>query len=213
MAIEGDFETIPGAPLILFGLPDRRPARVEYAVEIPNLGSLILTHRSNAPLQASTPYRAQNWPPVPVIFWSFRIMVGIGLLMVGLGLLSLYARWRGRFINRAAASRSRWPWGRRASSRCWRAGSPPRSAGSPIRSMACCAPRIGLAARRAGGRLLAGRLRHRLFLVFARGPALHAAADGHAAASRRSRDRAADTRPAPPASRRPPASSPKDPVG
>jgi cytochrome d ubiquinol oxidase subunit I len=37
----------------------------------------------------------ENWPPVPVIFWSFRIMVGIGFLMLGLGLFSLWARWRG----------------------------------------------------------------------------------------------------------------------
>ena len=37
----------------------------------------------------------ENWPPVPIIFWSFRIMVGMGFLMLGLGLFSLWTRWRG----------------------------------------------------------------------------------------------------------------------
>jgi cytochrome d ubiquinol oxidase subunit I len=41
----------------------------------------------------------ENWPPVPVVFWSFRIMVGMGLLMVALGLLSLFMRWRGALYD------------------------------------------------------------------------------------------------------------------
>ena len=41
----------------------------------------------------------ENWPPVPITFWSFRIMVGMGLLMFGLGLFSLWCRWRGTLFE------------------------------------------------------------------------------------------------------------------
>src|SRR5216684_3451801 len=96
MAMEGHFDSHPdGAPLILFGLPDETAGKVKYAVEIPKLGSLILKHSIDAPLAGLDTVPRQNWPPVPITFWSFRIMVGMGLLMMGLGLFSLWARWRG----------------------------------------------------------------------------------------------------------------------
>jgi cytochrome d ubiquinol oxidase subunit I len=68
---------------------------MRYAVEIPKASSLVLKHSLDAPLNGLDTVPRQNWPPVPVIFWSFRIMVGIGFLMLGIGVLSLYARWRG----------------------------------------------------------------------------------------------------------------------
>ena len=46
----------------------------------------------------------ENWPPVPITFWSFRIMVGMGLLMFGLGLFSLWCRWRGTLFELAAVA-------------------------------------------------------------------------------------------------------------
>src|ERR1700674_875340 len=96
MAMEGHFDSHPnGAPLILFGLPDEAAAKVKYAIEIPKMGSLILKHSPNAPLAGLDTVPRENWPPVPITFWSFRIMVGMGFLMLGLGLLSLWARWRG----------------------------------------------------------------------------------------------------------------------
>ena len=100
MAMEGHFDSHPnGAPLILFGLPDRQAAKVEYAVEIPRLGSLVLKHSPDAPLAGLDTVPRENWPPVPITFWSFRIMVGLGFLMFGLGLLSAWARWRGVLFN------------------------------------------------------------------------------------------------------------------
>src|SRR5260370_31147286 len=59
------------------------------------LGSLILKHSIDAPLAGLDTVPRENWPPVPITFWSFRIMVGMGFLMVGLGLFSLWSRWRG----------------------------------------------------------------------------------------------------------------------
>jgi len=100
MAMEGHFDSHPdGAPLILFGLPDREQQTVHYKIEIPKLSSLILKHDLNAPLAGLDTVPRENQPPVAIVFWSFRIMVGIGFLMVGLGLLSLYARWRGRLYD------------------------------------------------------------------------------------------------------------------
>ncbi len=96
MAMEGHFDSHPnGAPLILFGLPSEAAGKVKYAVEVPKLGSLILKHSPDAPLSGLDTVPRQNWPPVPITFWSFRIMVGMGFLMLALGLFSLWARWRG----------------------------------------------------------------------------------------------------------------------
>jgi cytochrome d ubiquinol oxidase subunit I len=95
LAMEGDYAPSPdGAPLILFGLPDDAAAQVRHAVSIPKLGSLILKHDPDAPLPGLTDFPREDWPPVAVVFWSFRIMVAIGLAMLGLGLWSLVARYR-----------------------------------------------------------------------------------------------------------------------
>ncbi|MGC2081763.1 MAG: cytochrome ubiquinol oxidase subunit I [Bradyrhizobium sp.] len=97
MAMEGHFESHQdGAPLYLFGLPDMAAGRLRYAVGIPKLGSLILKHAPDAPMAGLDTVPRQDWPPVPITFWAFRIMVGLGFLMLGLGLFSLWERWRGR---------------------------------------------------------------------------------------------------------------------
>jgi cytochrome bd ubiquinol oxidase subunit I len=96
MAMEGHFaSSAHGAPLVLFGLPDQAQARIRYSVEIPKLSSLILKHDLNAPLEGLDTIPREDWPPVAVVFWSFRIMVGLGMAIFGLGLLSLWARLRG----------------------------------------------------------------------------------------------------------------------
>ena len=96
MAMEGHFQSHPdGAPLILFGWPDQSAAEVKYAIQIPKASSLILKHSPDAPLAGLETVPRDNWPNVPLVFWAFRIMVGIGFLMLGIGLVSLLARWRG----------------------------------------------------------------------------------------------------------------------
>jgi cytochrome bd ubiquinol oxidase subunit I len=107
MAMEGHFQSHPdGAPLILFGLPNQKEQRVDYAVEIPKISSLILKHDPNAPLAGLDTIPRKNQPPVAVVFWTFRIMVGIGFAMLGLGLWSLFARLRGKLYD--------WKWLHRA---------------------------------------------------------------------------------------------------
>ena len=93
MAMEGHFRSHPeGGPLILFGIPDDDAQTMKYSVEVPKLSSLILKHDANAPLAGLDTIAPQDRPPVEVVFWSFRVMVGLGLLMLLLGLASLVAR-------------------------------------------------------------------------------------------------------------------------
>ena len=97
MAMEGHYKSYPdGAPLVFFGIPNSVENRVDYAVEIPNLSSLILRHDLHAPLAGLDTVPVENRPPIGIVFWAFRIMVGLGFLMASLGLLSLYARARGK---------------------------------------------------------------------------------------------------------------------
>jgi len=100
MAMEGHFDSHPeGAPLILFGIPDSESKTVRYAIEIPKLSSLILKHDLNAPMDGLDTIPDDEEPPVGMVFWSFRIMVGIGFAMLGVGLWSLYARARKRLYD------------------------------------------------------------------------------------------------------------------
>ncbi|WP_395612756.1 cytochrome ubiquinol oxidase subunit I [Allosphingosinicella sp.] len=95
MALEGHFQSHPeGAPLYLFGWPDQAAQTLRAPVAIPHLGSLLLEHDWNAPMRGLDTVPREDQPPVAIVFWSFRIMVGIGFLMLGLGLWSLVARWR-----------------------------------------------------------------------------------------------------------------------
>ena len=100
MAMEGHYQSHPdGAPLILFGIPDSEAKTVRYAIEIPKASSLILKHDLDAPLAGLDTIPDDEEPPVGVVFWSFRIMVGIGFAMLGIGLWSLLARKRGKLYD------------------------------------------------------------------------------------------------------------------
>ncbi|MCK7475165.1 MAG: cytochrome ubiquinol oxidase subunit I [Rhodopseudomonas palustris] len=95
MAMEGHFESQPhGAPLILFGLARSGRAQiVRYAMRDPEaVVSLILKHDlERAARRASTTVPREDRPPVPIVFWSFRVMVTIGMLMLALGLVGAVA--------------------------------------------------------------------------------------------------------------------------
>jgi cytochrome bd ubiquinol oxidase subunit I len=107
LAMEGDYDPSPnGAPLVLFGLPSNEDAEVHDRVEIPKMGSLILEHDADKPLQGLKDFPRNRWPDVAIVFWSFRIMVGLGFAMLTLGLFSLLARARKRLYD--------WHWLHRA---------------------------------------------------------------------------------------------------
>jgi cytochrome d ubiquinol oxidase subunit I len=98
-AMEGHYQTHRGAPLILFGIPDDEAGETRYALEIPRLGSLILTHDWNGELQGLDAFPENQRPSAELIFWTFRLMVAIGFAMLGIGLWSAVARLRGRLFD------------------------------------------------------------------------------------------------------------------
>ena len=89
-AMEGVWRDERGAPLLLFALPDEEARRNDYAIGIPRLASLILTHDPDGEIRGLDSFRGEH-PPVAPVFWGFRLMVGVGLLML---LVSWWTAWR-----------------------------------------------------------------------------------------------------------------------
>ncbi len=98
-AMEGHYESYKGAPLLLFGIPDDEAETTHLALAIPKLGSLILGHSLDAEIKGLKAFPRDERPPALIPFWAFRLMVGLGLLMLGVGLWSLWARVRGRLYD------------------------------------------------------------------------------------------------------------------
>jgi cytochrome bd ubiquinol oxidase subunit I len=93
-AMEGHWETGAGQPLILFGWPDMAAETTRYKIEIPKAGSLILTHDWNGTVKGLKAWPRNERPNSTLVFWTFRIMVGLGTLMVAIGIWSLWLRFR-----------------------------------------------------------------------------------------------------------------------
>ena len=98
-AIEALWNTGSGLPLTLFALPDQDAAVSRYAIKLPVLGSLILTHDPNGTIRGLKEWPRDEWPPVAVTFFAFRIMVGVGLLMLGVVGIGLWLRLRRRLLT------------------------------------------------------------------------------------------------------------------
>jgi cytochrome d ubiquinol oxidase subunit I len=95
-AMEGHWSNTPGkaTPLILFGWPDMATQKTLDAVQVPHLGSLILTHTWNGQIPALDEFPPSDRPDSTVVFWTFRLMAGLGMLMLLLGVLGAWVRWR-----------------------------------------------------------------------------------------------------------------------
>jgi cytochrome bd ubiquinol oxidase subunit I len=96
-AIEGHWANKPGesVPLVLFGLPDMAAETTRYALEVPHAGSVILTHSWNGRIPGLKDFAPEDRPDATVVFWTFRLMVGLAFLMVLLGLWGAWTRLRG----------------------------------------------------------------------------------------------------------------------
>ena len=103
-AIEGHWQNEPGqsVPLILFGWPDMAAETTRFALEVPALGSLILTHDWKGHIPGLKEFAPGDRPNSTVIFWTFRVMVGLGLLMLLLGLAGACLRRRDRLYRAKA---------------------------------------------------------------------------------------------------------------
>lgn len=100
-AIEGHWENLNDepTPLVLIGWPDMKAEKTHFAIEVPYLGSLILTHSLSKQIPALKSFAPEDRPNSTIIFWSFRLMVGLGMLMLLTGLWSLWLRKGGRLYH------------------------------------------------------------------------------------------------------------------
>lgn len=99
-AIEGLWETEKGGtPLNVVGWPDMEAEKTHYAIRIPHLGSLVLTHSWDGEIRGMKEFPKENRPPSYIVFWSFRIMVGMGMLMLLTAFLGLLLRRGGRLYE------------------------------------------------------------------------------------------------------------------
>ncbi|BFM10924.1 cytochrome ubiquinol oxidase subunit I [Simiduia litorea] len=88
-AMEGVWETEKGAPLLLFAWPDEQSRSNKFAVGVPNLASIILTHDSQGEIKGLNEFKGLH-PPVKPVFFGFRIMVAVGLLMLAVAWFGVY---------------------------------------------------------------------------------------------------------------------------
>ena len=98
-----------GTPLVLFAWPDEQAERNDHEIAIPRLGGLILKHEWDGRIQPLTAVPRSERPPVAPVFFAFRIMVGLGVLMLLLTLASLWA-WRRGTLERARWLLDGWRW-------------------------------------------------------------------------------------------------------
>ncbi len=98
-AIEGRYDTVQPTPLTLFGIPDDKNEVMHFAIDIPRLGSLILTHSWDGAIKGLKEWPADERAPVAPPFYAFRIMVGIGFLMFFVVIVGQWLKLRGRLYE------------------------------------------------------------------------------------------------------------------
>jgi cytochrome d ubiquinol oxidase subunit I len=98
-AIESYWKTQANQPLVLVALPDRATQSNHFELAIPGIGNLIQGAPSGEVIPGLDQNPVADQPPVYLVFWSFRLMVGLGLAMIGLGLLGAFLWWRGKLFE------------------------------------------------------------------------------------------------------------------
>jgi cytochrome d ubiquinol oxidase subunit I len=98
-AMEGLWETGRGVPASLFALPDQEAEKNHYEIAIPKLGSLYLTHELDGEVKGLKDWPPQDRPPVAIVYFAFRAMVGVALLMLFVVIAGLVQWWRGRLFD------------------------------------------------------------------------------------------------------------------
>lgn len=97
-AMEGIWETRSNVPLLLFAMPDDSAQMNKAEIAVPNMASLILTHSKNGTIKGIKDF-GEAAPPVAPIFYSFRVMVGLGMLMILIGITSTFYYFRGNLFT------------------------------------------------------------------------------------------------------------------
>ena len=98
-AMEGLWESGTGVPATILAWPDMAAERNRFAIEIPHVGSLYLTHSWNGAVQGLKAVPAADRPYVPIVFFAFRIMAGIGMTLLTIAIIGAVLRWRSRLYS------------------------------------------------------------------------------------------------------------------
>ena len=96
-AMEGNWETSRNVPLLLFAIPDQENQTNHFEIGVPSLASFILTHEWDGEVPGLNEVAVEEQPPVAIVFWAFRVMVGLGLLMIAFAVTGLILRRGGRY--------------------------------------------------------------------------------------------------------------------
>lgn len=97
-AMEAHWDGSKPADLVLFGWPDEKQERNHAEISIPKLGSVVIKHDPNGLFPGLKDFKPEDRPPVVPIFIMFRVMVGIGLLLIAIGLTGVFLWWRKRLF-------------------------------------------------------------------------------------------------------------------
>ncbi|HEY5309003.1 MAG TPA: cytochrome ubiquinol oxidase subunit I, partial [Casimicrobiaceae bacterium] len=97
-AMEGLWETQARAPAVLFALPDATSESNRFEIAIPGLASFYLLHDVNGVVKGLKAFPPEDRPPVGIVFWAFRVMAGMGVLMLAVVTWGVWLRWRGRLF-------------------------------------------------------------------------------------------------------------------
>jgi cytochrome d ubiquinol oxidase subunit I len=97
--MEGLWQTTKGAPLLLFAWPDQETQSNRFEIRIPHGASLILTHELDGEVKGLNEVPRADQPPVLPVFWAFRVMVGLGFLMLAIAAWGLWLRRGGRLYE------------------------------------------------------------------------------------------------------------------
>ena len=95
-AIEAFWETRTEQPFHIVAWPDRKAQRNRWELSVPKLGSWITSGHAETEIRGLKSFAARDRPPVFLVFWAFRVMVGLGIAMIGLGAWGAWLYWRGR---------------------------------------------------------------------------------------------------------------------
>ena len=98
-AMEAHWDSSKPAPLVLFALPSDKDETNHYEISIPNVASYIITHDWEGRFPGLKDFAVEDRPPVAPVFFAFRVMVGLGMLMIAAGLFGAYLWWRGRLFE------------------------------------------------------------------------------------------------------------------
>jgi cytochrome d ubiquinol oxidase subunit I len=99
-AMEGLFQGQSGAPLVIVGQPNEQQGKIDNPIEVPKMLSMLTYKRWNANVRGLDAFPKQDWPGnIPLLYYSYHIMVGLGTFFVAVMVVALFLLWRGTLFN------------------------------------------------------------------------------------------------------------------